>query len=136
MSFEISGQARATAVAAIMRSNPLSIIWSSFFEVQKYVSMTQHVWGSATLVLSKPVWDKLSPEDQEIVATAAKEWGEKQRQMVADSDAEMITGLKEKGMEFNDIDRAAFEAAVQPVWEGNADIFGPALMALMESYRE
>ncbi|MDS9469008.1 DctP family TRAP transporter solute-binding subunit [Paracoccus sp. MBLB3053] len=119
------------------QENPLSIIWSSsFFEVQKYVSMTQHVWGAATLVLSKPVWEKLSPEDQQIVEAAAQEWGEKQRQMVADSDAEMIAKLKEKGMEFNDVDKAAFEAAVQPVWDQNADVFGPDLMAIMESYRK
>lgn len=119
------------------QENPLSIIWSSsFFEVQKYVSTTQHVWGAATLALSKPVWDKLSPEDQEIVAAAAREWGEKQRQMVADSDAEMIANLKDKGMEFNDVDRAAFEAAVEPVWDRNADVFGPELMSLMERYRK
>lgn len=119
------------------QENPLSIIWSSsFFEVQKHVSMTQHVWGAATLALSKPVWDKLSPEDQEIVAAAAREWGEKQRQMVADSDAEMIANLKDKGMEFNDVDRAAFETAVEPIWDRNADVFGSDLMSLMESYRK
>ncbi|WP_167620198.1 DctP family TRAP transporter solute-binding subunit [Paracoccus ravus] len=119
------------------QENPLSIIWSSsFFEVQKYVSNTQHVWGAASLVLSKPVWDKISPEDQQIVEAAAQEWGEKQRQMVADSDADMIAKLKEKGMEFNDVDKAAFEAAVKPVWDANADLYGEELLGLMEKYRQ
>src|SRR5699024_10656088 len=119
------------------QENPLAIIWSSsFFDVQKYVSLTQHVWGAATLVLSKPVWDKLSPEDQQIVEAAGKEWGDKQREMVAASDAEMIANLKGKGMEFNDVDKAAFEEAVQPVWKDNADVFGPDLMALMDRYRK
>lgn len=119
------------------QENPLSIIWSSsFFEVQRYVSMTQHVWGAATLAVSGSVWDQLTPEDQAVVDAAAKEWGAKQREMVADSDAEIIENLKGKGMEFNDVDLAAFQAAVQPVWEANADIFGPDLMALMETYRQ
>ncbi|MDO5603588.1 MAG: DctP family TRAP transporter solute-binding subunit [Paracoccus sp. (in: a-proteobacteria)] len=119
------------------QENPLSIIWSSsMFEVQKYVSMTQHVWGAATLVVAEPVWNRLSPQDQEIVAAAAREWGEKQRQMVADSDAEMVENLKGKGMEFNDVDKDAFVAAVQPVWEANADLFGTELLAIMGKYRQ
>ncbi|MDO5641766.1 MAG: DctP family TRAP transporter solute-binding subunit [Paracoccus sp. (in: a-proteobacteria)] len=119
------------------QENPLSIIWSSsFFEVQKYVSMTQHVWGAATLVVSDQVWRQLSEEDQQIVAAAAKEWGEKQRQMVADSDAGMVASLTAAGMEFNEVNKPAFEAAVQPVWDANADLYGAELLALMEQYRK
>ncbi|WP_434288135.1 DctP family TRAP transporter solute-binding subunit [Celeribacter sp. SCSIO 80788] len=119
------------------QENPLSIIYSaSFFEVQKYVSMTGHVWGAATLVLSKPVWDSLSPEDQEIVQAAALEWGEKQRDMVAASDADMIAKLKEHGMEVNEVDKAPFIAAVQPIWEANADVYGEELLSILDEYRK
>lgn len=119
------------------QENPLAIIYSSsFFEVQKYVSMTQHVWGSAALVVSSQVWNQISPEDQALVEAAAKSWGEKQRQMVADSDAEMIEKLKAAGMEFNDVDRAAFVAAVQPIWETEAPTFGDELMGLMDAARK
>lgn len=116
--------------------NPLSIIYSSsFFEVQKYVSLTGHVWGAATLAISKPVWNKISPEDQQIVAAAALEWGQKQRDMVAQSDAEMIDKLKAEGMAFNEVDKPAFEAAVQPIWDANAEVFGKDLMDTLQSYR-
>ena len=98
------------------QENPLAIIQSSsFFEVQKYVSMTQHVWGSAALVVSSQVWNQISPEDQAVVQAAAIEWGQKQRQMVADSDSEMVEKLKAEGMEFNEVDRPAFVAAVAPI---------------------
>ncbi|MBT9245911.1 DctP family TRAP transporter solute-binding subunit [Gemmobacter fulvus] len=119
------------------QENPLAIIHSSsFFEVQKYVSMTNHVWGSAALVVSSITWNSLSPEDQAVVQAAAMAWGEKQRQMVADSDAEMVEKLKAAGMAFNEVDRDAFVAAVQPIWESEAATFGPELMGLMESARK
>ncbi|WP_353474292.1 DctP family TRAP transporter solute-binding subunit [Salipiger sp. H15] len=119
------------------QENPLSIIYSaSFYEVQKYVSMTGHVWGAATLVLSKPVWEQLSPEDQEIVQAAALEWGDKQRQMVADSDAEMIAQLKEHGMEVNEVDKAPFIEAVQPIWDENAGLYGDELLSILNEYRK
>lgn len=119
------------------QENPLAIIQSSsFFEVQKYVSMTQHVWGSAALVVSSQVWNQISAEDQAVVQAAALEWGKKQRQMVADSDAEMTEKLKAEGMEFNDVDRAAFAEAVAPIWASEAEAYGPDLMALMDAARK
>lgn len=119
------------------QENPLAIIQSSsFFEVQKYVSMTQHVWGSAALVVSSQVWNQISAEDQAVVQAAALEWGKKQRQMVADSDAEMTEKLKAEGMEFNDVDRAAFAEAVAPIWASEVEAYGPDLMALMDAARK
>lgn len=119
------------------QENPLAVIESSsFFDVQKYVSKTEHVWGAAALVLSKPVWDKLTPDQQQVVEAAAKDWGARQRQMVTDGTAETVKNLEAKGMVFNEVDKAAFEAAVKPVWEKNAAVFGDELMALVETYRK
>ena len=98
--------------------------------------MTQHVWGSAALVVSSQVWNQISAEDQAVVQAAALEWGKKQRQMVADSDAEMTEKLKAEGMEFNDVDRAAFAEAVAPIWASEAEAYGPELMTLMDAARK
>jgi tripartite ATP-independent transporter DctP family solute receptor len=69
------------------QENPLSIIdASSFYEVQKYVSMTGHIWGAACLTVSSMTWAQVSPEDQAIVKEAAVKWGNAQRQMVADNE--------------------------------------------------
>ncbi len=118
------------------QENPLSIIDSaSFFEVQKYVSMTGHIWGAASLVMSKAVWDRISPEDQAVILEAAQRWAENQRQMVADANAELQAKLEAKGMVFNEVDKTPFIAAVQPIWESQADVYGPELMGVLESYR-
>ena len=119
------------------QENPLSIIdASSFYEVQKYVSMTGHIWGAACLTVSSMTWAQVSPEDQAIVKEAAVKWGNAQRQMVADNEVALIEKLKSKGMEFNEVDKTAFVEALKPVWDSEKDVFGPELLGVMDSYRK
>jgi TRAP-type transport system periplasmic protein len=118
------------------QENPLSIILSSsFYEVQDYLSLTGHVWGAASLVIAQSVWDELSPEDQEVVRSAAQEWGERQREMVASSNAEVRAELEAQGMQVNEVDKAPFVEAVKPIWEEQRAAFGEDLMAIIDQYR-
>ena len=119
------------------QENPLSIIHSaSFFEVQKYVSLSEHIWGAATLTMSNATWNKISPEDQEIVMDAATTWGLKQRDMVAAANDELIAQLEEEGMAFNEVDKAAFIEAVEPIWESQKDVYGEELLTILDQYRK
>lgn len=119
------------------QENPLSIIYtSSFFEVQKYLSLTGHVWSPASLVLSKSIWNRITPEDRKLVKAAADHWRDEQRHMIAESDKQYLVLLKEKGMQINEVDKAAFAAAVAPVWKTYETVFGPELMGLVKKYRE
>lgn len=119
------------------QENPLAIIYSaSFFEVQKYVSLSEHIWGAATLTMSNATWNKISPEDQAIVLEAAVNWGLKQRDMVAAANDELIAKLEEKGMQFNQVDKAAFISAVEPIWESQKDVYGEELLNLLNQYRK
>ena len=119
------------------QENPLSIIYtSSFFEVQKYLSLTGHVWGPASLIISKPVWNRISADDKKVVQAAADKWRDAQRKMISDSDQQFVAQLKDKGMQVNDVDKAAFAAAVEPVWKTYSVTYGPELMALVQKYRE
>lgn len=119
------------------QENPLSIIYtSSFFEVQKYLSLTGHVWGPANLIISKPVWNRISADDKKIVQAAADKWRDVQRKMITDGDQQFVAQLKEKGMQVNDVDKTAFAAAVQPVWKTYSATYGPELMAIVQKYRE
>lgn len=119
------------------QENPLSIIYtSSFFEVQKYLSLTGHVWGPASLIISKPVWNRISADDKKVVQAAADKWRDAQRKMISESDQQFVAQLKDKGMQVNDVDKAAFAAAVEPVWKTYSVTYGPELMALVQKYRE
>ena len=118
------------------QENPLSIIYtSSFFEVQKYLSLTGHVWSPASLVISKAVWSKISPEDQKVIKAAADHWRNEQRRMISESDKDYLAQLKEKGMLINEVDKAPFAAAVAPVWTTYEATFGPELMGLVRKYQ-
>ena len=119
------------------QENPLSIIYtSSFFEVQKYVSLTGHVWSPANLIISKPVWNRMSEADRKVVQASANHWRDEQRKMITEGDKEYAAKLKEKGMEVNEADKAQFAAAIAPVWTTYEATYGPELMGLVKKYRD
>lgn len=119
------------------QENPLAIIFgSNFFEVQKYLSLTNHIWSSATLVMAKNVWDRISPADQQVVQKAAATWRDKQRKMVQESSEDFLGKLKAKGMQVNTPDNALFKQAVAPVWKQYEDVFGKDVFDLIEKARK
>jgi tripartite ATP-independent transporter DctP family solute receptor len=119
------------------QENPLAIIFSSnFFEVQKYLSLTNHIWSSATLVMAKGVWDKLSAADQQTIQRVAFAWRDNQRKMVQESSDDFLSKLKAKGMQVNAPDNALFVKAVAPVWKQYEDVFGKDLFDLIETARK
>ncbi|MFB3816758.1 MAG: DctP family TRAP transporter solute-binding subunit [Candidatus Methylomirabilales bacterium] len=119
------------------QENPLAIIFgSNFFEVQKYLSLTNHIWSSATLVMAKSVWERISPADQQAVQKAALTWRDKQRKMVQESSDDFLAKLKAKGMQVNAPNNALFKQAVAPVWKQYEDVFGKDVFELIEKARK
>lgn len=119
------------------QENPLAIIYSSaFYEVQDYLSLSGHIWGSALLCVNSSVWNSMSEEDQSIVEELAMEWGEKERQQIQQQEKDFLKMLEEKGMKINEVDKAAFKEAVQPVWQKYESVFGNELMDLVRKYGE
>nr|WP_067290628.1 TRAP transporter substrate-binding protein DctP [Marinobacterium profundum] len=117
------------------QENPLAIIYSSsFFEVQKYVSLTGHVWSPACLTVSQPIWNRISADDQQTVQTLADKWRDQQRLMTQKDDAELIGKLEAAGMQVNQVDTAPFSAGVQDVWTQYESVFGPELIGLVKRY--
>jgi tripartite ATP-independent transporter DctP family solute receptor len=90
---------------------PLSIHLSSkFFEVQKHLTLTNHIYGAAVLLASPSTMRRLSPADQEAVRAAAREAVAPMRRAVDTQDAAAIGALRQAGMTVHEsFDRAAFE---------------------------
>lgn len=100
------------------QENPIPIIYTSnFFEVQDYLSLTGHFYAAAPLLISKSLWDSLSPEDQEIIMESALEARDYERGLIRQMDEEGLELLKEKGMEIIEVDKDAWFEAMQPVYE-------------------
>lgn len=83
------------------QDNPYNLIYSNrIYEVQKYLSASQHFYYPRQYVVSEFFWKQLSPEMQKVVADGAKAACEAQRKSVADQDDGYRKTLIEKGMEF------------------------------------
>ena len=101
------------------QDHPIGVVVSfKFNEVQKYLSLTQHAYSALGLTMNKAKFDSLTPEQQAAVTEAAKAAIDLQRGLVQAKEEEMIAGLEAEGMEVNrDVDAAAFQAAIKPVWD-------------------
>ncbi|HDZ73053.1 MAG TPA: DctP family TRAP transporter solute-binding subunit [Aurantimonas coralicida] len=108
------------------QENPIGVILSAkFAEVQKYLSLTNHVYSPALFLMSPTVWDGLSDEEKDAFRKAAKAGAAAMREKVrSDADSGVAT-LKEAGMEVTeDVDRAAFDKALEPLMAKYAEQFG------------
>ena len=93
------------------QENPLALIQAaSFYEVQDYVNLTEHVHSWIYLTISELTWNNLSPEDQEAVLEAARRAQEYERQLFLEEEAKLAEELKAEGMEFVEVDKDAFAA--------------------------
>ncbi len=98
------------------QENPLSVIMAAKFEqVQKYMSLTGHVYSPAVILMNKAAYDKLSAADKQVFLDAAKEAVKANRARVAEDDAKGVTELRAKGMQIVEVDKAKFVAALGPV---------------------
>ena len=97
--------------------NPLAQIYPSRFqEVQKYLSMTGHVYTPA-YVTAGASWKRLPADVQKILADTAVEMQPVVLKMAADLDNELLGKLKTAGMTVNEADKDAFIKASTPIYD-------------------
>lgn len=87
-----------------------------FYEVTKYVSLTRHLFLSVAMILSKRVLSSLPADLQEVTLSAAREGLAETRKAVDDKAATSQQFLESKGLVFNDVNLAAFQAAAEPIY--------------------
>ena len=97
------------------QENPLALIASANFnEVQDYVNLTEHVRSWIYLTISEQVWNELSEEDQQAVVQAAQTAQEYERELFAEEEERLAQELRDRGMEFVEVDQQAFAEQAQP----------------------
>jgi TRAP-type C4-dicarboxylate transport system substrate-binding protein len=100
------------------QENPVAVIFSNkLYESQKYLAMTGHNYNCMVHVISKKVWDKLTPEQQKIVKEESKKAGDYMRKAVRDAEAGQIKQLEAAGMQVTYPDKAKFKALMGPAYE-------------------
>jgi len=98
--------------------NPLTQIYTSKFqEVQKFLSMTDHVYTPAYLVASVRKWNALPAEVRKGIEEAARETQPYVYETGAKQDKDLLAKLKAAGMKVNEADKQAFRAASKQVYD-------------------
>lgn len=100
------------------QENP--IIWvksQKFYEVQKYLSLTSHVYTVTYLLMDKKKYDNLSSKDKEILKKAGQLAKDYSIKLGKDADSNVADFLKSKGMIVNEVNVKSFVDASRPVWD-------------------
>jgi tripartite ATP-independent transporter DctP family solute receptor len=119
------------------QENPLSLILTAkLFEVQKYCSITNHLWSGQWTVLSRPAWERLPNDLREILSKNVNAAAVAERADVEKFDPDSRTELVSKGMIFNEPEIAPFrdvlsKSGFYAEWKQK---FGDEAWALLEKY--
>ncbi|MCW7539205.1 TRAP transporter substrate-binding protein [Aquabacterium sp. A7-Y] len=89
------------------QENPYNTILSSkFYEVQKYLTVTNHVYSPWIVLVSKKYWDGLSAAEKNVLLAAARKSRDFERKDTREEAAKALAELKAKGMQVNDLSPA------------------------------
>ena len=119
------------------QENPFPQIWSAkLHEVQKYLSLTGHVYTPAYPMVSEAFWQKLSAEVRRTIERIAVEMGDVARQEGERLDRELQEKIA-RSTKINEVDNEAFIKASAAVYEefGKEVPGGAALITLIQSLR-
>lgn len=110
------------------QENPLGNIRAySWFEVQKYISMSRHVYTPITLSMNLRRYNGLTDKHRAAIDSAGRKAAEASRKYGEANDARLVAEIKKlaKGKTaFNEIDIAAFKKASVPIWKEIAKVAG------------
>ena len=105
------------------QENPFNTILSSkFYEVQKYLTVTNHVYSPWIVLVSKKWWDQLSKDEQKVLMDAAKVSRDFERKDTRDEASKAIAELKAKGMLVNELSPSEAERMRAKLTSVYADI--------------
>ena len=128
MAFSETYSALQTGVVDGQENTWSNIYSKKFFEVQDYISESNHGLLDYMVVTSTKWWDGLDPEIREGLAQAMNEASEYANNLSADLTAEQRQAVIDSGeteiLQLTDAEFAAWREAVKPVWDEFADDIG------------
>jgi tripartite ATP-independent transporter DctP family solute receptor len=117
-----------TGVVDGAENNPPSFVFDNHYQVAKYYTLTEHLIVPEIVVFSKPIWNKLSKDDQALVLKLGREAQMRERVLWNEYQAKALEKMKEAGIQVVPIaDKAPFQAAVKPVWDKYAAQFADTI---------
>lgn len=117
------------------QENPIVLMNAQrFYEVQKYMTLSGHVYSPLIFAVSKKFWDGLTPEERRIMTEAGKKATAFQREQTAAEVDSALQNMKDNGMQvtsFSEADLQKIRELVPPAIEPHLEKIGPEFMTLL-----
>lgn len=117
------------------QENPFNNIENmKFYEVQKYMSLTRHAYSPLMVLMSKKVWDTLSPKEQDTLQTCASRGRDAQRTSSREQSGRSLDNLKKSGLQVNEISAPEMQRIrdkSKVIYERNAGAIGKDALDLV-----
>lgn len=111
------------------QENPVvNIHASKLYEVQKYISITNHKYEGKPFLVSEKTWKNLPEDVQEVLSEGAKIYAVENRKLFAEQNDKLLAELEENGMAVNKPDLEPFRAATKSVYDEWKEVFGEELV--------
>ena len=114
------------------QENPAgNVTTGNFYEVQKYLTKTGHIYNASVFMVSKKFWDTLSQKEKDVITKASIESRDYQRDLNQKESKEAFAILKEKGMvvtELSPAEKQKFADKVKPIYDKYSPKIGKELV--------
>ena len=115
------------------QENPIPVIYNNnLYEVQAYLSVTNHIYSGLCFTIAESSWNKLSADQQAIVEAAAKASADYDRELNKQMTDDLVSSLEQAGMKINNPDLVPFAEATASVLTDNTDTYGDLLTKLAD----
>jgi TRAP-type transport system periplasmic protein len=108
------------------QENPIAVIYfNKFYEVQKYLAITRHIYNNMIHTVSATAWKKLDPGQQAIFREESAASGDLMRKLISEQESEQIAKIQAAGVQVTRPDLGQFRALMAPANERIAAYAGP-----------
>ncbi|HWU40270.1 MAG TPA: TRAP transporter substrate-binding protein [Candidatus Acidoferrum sp.] len=98
--------------------NPVSVIYfMKFYEVQKHLALTRHIYNNMIHTISAKTWAKLTPEQKAIFQEESRKAGASMRQQIVSQEGDLVAKMQQAGTQVTRPNLALFRAAMKPAYE-------------------
>jgi TRAP-type transport system periplasmic protein len=117
------------------QDNPLNVAeLLKLYEVQKYISLTNHMWSGFNLIANLKMWQGLPADVQKIIERNAEKYVKLQREDTDKMNHDLAPRLEQRGMAINQPDAASFRAKLGAYYAHWKDTIGSKTWALLEAH--
>jgi len=110
------------------QENPfVTIDTSKFYEVQKYISVTNHAYTPFLVLFSKPIWNRYSDDEKAALRECAVLGGKEERKVIREMNGESLAKIEKAGLKVNKIspeEQKRMREKVQVVYEQHKATIG------------